>query len=116
MRSVKKSATMAIAIVTFLAFTAFTNYKTETVKIQTSAVCGSCEATLKTALNKVDGVKSVSLNVDNAVLTVKYDSKKADVDKIRKAISLAGYDADDVKADPTAYENLHSCCKKDAVH
>ncbi|HET8962889.1 MAG TPA: heavy-metal-associated domain-containing protein [Chitinophagales bacterium] len=116
MRSVKKSATMAIAIVTFLAFTAFTNYKTETVKIQTSAVCGSCETTLKTALSKVDGVKSVSLNVDNAVLTVKYDSNKADADKIRKAISLAGYDADDVKADPTAYENLHSCCKKDAVH
>lgn len=107
---------MAIAIITFLAFSAFSGGPTDTINIQTSAVCGSCETTMQNALNKVKGVKSASLNLDNAVLTVKYNAKKVSPEEIRKAISMAGYDADDVKADASAYENLHSCCKKDAVH
>jgi len=30
---------------------------------------------------------------------------------IRAAISKLGFDADNVKADPTAYEKLDGCCK-----
>jgi hypothetical protein len=52
------------------------------------------------------------LDEKNMSITVYYNSKKTDLDKIRKAISQLGYDADDVKADPAAYEKLDGCCKK----
>lgn len=116
MQTIKRSTTFFIAIVAFLAFSGFQIAKADEVKIKTSAVCGSCEVTLKTALSKVDGVKSASLNIETAVLTVKYDGDKTNIDAIRTAITKAGYDADDMPADAGAYENLHSCCKKDAVH
>ncbi|MBL4654727.1 MAG: hypothetical protein JKY33_02775 [Bacteroidia bacterium] len=42
---------------------------------------------------------------------------KITIDNIRNAISKVGYDADEVEADPVAYEKLHGCCKKDSgVH
>lgn len=32
--------------------------------------------------------------------------------EIRKAITLTGFDADDLKADPKAYASLDGCCKR----
>ena len=87
--------------------------KFKTVKIKTSAVCGMCETTIENGLTKVKGVKNSQLNVKSKIVTVKYSPKKTDPEKIRKAITLIGYDADDMPADEKAYENLHYCCKKD---
>lgn len=82
------------------------------IKIQTSAVCGMCKDRIETDLSKENGVKSVSLDTDTKIVTVGYNPEKTDPDKIRTAISKIGYDADDVKADPAAYDKLPSCCKK----
>ncbi len=82
------------------------------VRIQTSAVCGMCKDRIEHDLGFEKGVKSVSLDMDTKVVTVGYSPKKTNPDQIRKAISMIGYDADDVKADPTAYEKLPGCCKK----
>lgn len=90
--------------------------KTERVQIQTSAVCGMCEKTIKQSLMKVKGVKEAQLNMDTKVVTVVYQPKFTNPDALRTAISKVGYDADQVPADPAAYEKLHACCKKDAVH
>jgi hypothetical protein len=43
---------------------------------------------------------------------VTYKKSKTSPEKIRKAISKVGYDADDVTADPKAYSKLDACCKK----
>ena len=83
------------------------------IKIKTSAQCGMCKETIEKALAFEKGVKSSNLNVDTKVCTVKYDAAKTTPDKIKIAISKAGYDADDVKADPKSYAKLSSCCKKD---
>ena len=40
-----------------------------------------------------------------------YNAKKTDLQTIKTAISKLGYDADELKADPEAYENLDGCCK-----
>jgi hypothetical protein len=45
-------------------------------------------------------------------VTVTFNSKKTDEQKIRETISKAGYDADDVKADPKGVTKLDDCCKK----
>ncbi len=90
--------------------------KTQSVTIQTSAVCGMCEETISKALIKEKGVKSVSMNIDTKAVVVTYNPKFTSPDKIRTAISMSGYDADAVPADAKAYDSLHACCKKDAKH
>lgn len=90
--------------------------KTQVVQIQTSAVCEMCKETLDKALLPLKGVKKVEMNEETKVLSITFNPKMIQADGIRKAISLAGYDADNVPADPKAYEKLHACCKKDAKH
>lgn len=38
--------------------------------------------------------------------------KKTDLQTIKTNIAQFGFDADDLKADPIAYEKLDRCCKK----
>ena len=87
--------------------------KTETVVIKTSAVCDMCKAQIERAVSYEKGVKSVNLNVDTRELTVVYAAGKGNPDNFRKAVSKTGYDADNVPADPKAYEKIDECCKKE---
>ncbi|HSG67766.1 MAG TPA: heavy metal-associated domain-containing protein [Bacteroidales bacterium] len=87
--------------------------KEKEIKIQTSAICGMCEERIETNMAFEKGVKSVELDDKTKIVTIVYKTGKTDPDKIRKAISKLGYDADDVEADPEAYEKLPKCCKKD---
>jgi cation transport ATPase len=89
---------------------------TVTIHIKTSAVCDMCKETMELAMSYEKGVKSSELNVDTKILTVTYLPKKTDANKVRIAVNKTGYDADQLPADPKAYNNLHSCCKKDAGH
>jgi copper chaperone CopZ len=68
------------------------------VKIQTSAVCEMCKETIEHDLLFEKGVKKVSLDLDTKVVTVVYNSKKTDEEKIRIAITKIGYDADTLPA------------------
>ena len=87
------------------------------VVIRTTFYCdhyAQCES--KPALEKeimlTRGVKSVNIDAAAMTITVGYNPKRTNPDKIRKVISNAGYDADSVKANPKAYEKLDGCCKK----
>lgn len=86
--------------------------KSEEIKIQTSAQCQMCKDRIEGGLSFEKGIKSAILNLEDKVLTVKFRTGKTDADKIKKAVSKLGYDADDVAADPEAYEKLPACCKK----
>jgi copper chaperone CopZ len=86
--------------------------KVEEVKIQTSAQCEDCKERIEKELVYTKGVKSVDLDLETKIVTVSYRTDKTDADKLRKAIAGVGYDADDVKADPKAYDKLPACCKK----
>lgn len=88
--------------------------KTETIEILTSAVCEMCKDKIEIALYGLKGVKSAVLDVPSKVVTVKYKPAEVTPEQLRNAISLSGYDADEVAADPQAYEKLHYCCKKGA--
>jgi mercuric ion binding protein len=82
------------------------------VMIHTSAICGDCKSRIEGALKKVKGVKSANLDLETKDVTVTYAPKKVDVPALRKAISQAGYDADEVLANQEAYDNLPMCCRK----
>ncbi len=73
--------------------------------------CKNCVRTIKSALDSVDGIESADVDLAAKNATVKFIPAKLDVGKIESAISKAGYDANKVKRDSTAYENLAECCK-----
>ncbi len=86
--------------------------KIETTVVQVpTVICSSCVKTITKALKKVDGVKSTKIDLKKKTATIQFASSKVTVAEIEKAISLAGYDANDTKRDSTAYENLDECCK-----
>jgi copper chaperone CopZ len=92
-----------------------TSNKTAVIKIKTSAICGSCKNRMEKNIAFEKGVTDVVLDLETKIVTVTYRPSKTNPDKIRTAISKIGYDADNVKADPTAYKKLPACCKKDGM-
>lgn len=92
----------------------FSQEKTkDTIKIQTSAVCGMCKDRIESGMAFEKGVKDASLDTVTKIATITYNAGKTTPDLLRKAISKLGYDADSIAADPVAYQKLPSCCKKD---
>jgi copper chaperone CopZ len=88
--------------------------KIETVVINVpTVVCSSCDATITKAVRKAAGVKTVKVNLEKKTATVSFASGKTTLANLEKAISNAGYDANNTKRNPAAYEKLDACCKKD---
>lgn len=90
------------------------NAQTE-LKIKTSAECEMCKKRLESNIIYEKGVKFAKLNLESKVLTVNYNDKKTSAHEIKMAVSKLGYDADEVKADSTAYMNLPECCRKPGI-
>lgn len=86
--------------------------KTETVEIKTSAICGMCKDRLEKNIAFEKGVKSVTLNEETKVLTIEFKKGKNSKDKLKKAITKLGYDADELPADQKAHDRLPACCQK----
>jgi copper chaperone CopZ len=81
-----------------------------TVKLPTMQ-CSICKKNIEKAVNKVPGTIDVNVDKNEKVAHVNFDKTKTDLSRIEKAITMAGYDANDKKADPDAYQNLDDCCK-----
>lgn len=86
--------------------------QTEVVKTP-GVVCGSCQTTIESAVKKVEGVQEVKVDVEKKTTTVKFLPAKVDIRTIESTIAHAGYDANGVRRDSTAYEGLDACCKVD---
>lgn len=76
-----------------------------------TVVCGMCRSNIRKALLKINGIDDVKVDTKLKITTVKYASNLVGIDKIKEGISNAGYDADDVKRKPDAYDKLDDCCK-----
>jgi len=86
-------------------------------KISTPTVqCDMCKKTIEELLKRYDGVLSVAvkLNKDSTKreTTVKYLTDRINEETIKAAIANAGYDANEIAANPEAYKALPKCCKK----
>lgn len=116
MKTLIKSLLLFIGIIAF-SNTAFAQKTIQTAVIKTVIHCDHCKAceTCGERFNKTllreKGVQMVDLDEEKMTIKVVFNSKKTDLDKIKVAISKLGYDADDLKADPIAYEGLDNCCK-----
>lgn len=104
-----KRITLNIAIMIFTAISAFAGE--QTIEINTSAECDMCKEAIEEAVNDLSGVKSCELDIPSKVLTVTYEDEDLEKETIKKAINMAGYDADDTKATKRGLRNLPDCCR-----
>lgn len=87
----------------------------ETVKLNTPTVqCDMCKKKIESYLKRYDGVMTVNVNYKRKETTVKYATDRTNEEVLKAAIANAGYDANEVKANPEAYKALPKCCKKPA--
>jgi len=106
-----------LIIVTLIAFSssnvnAQKAKKKETIIIKTSSECNMCKERIEKEMAYTKGVISATLNVEKAELTAIYKPHKTSPEKIREVISNLGYDADTIKANKKAYNQLPNCCQK----
>lgn len=85
------------------------------ISIKTSAQGSACKDRIERAMAYQIGVVSSCLNLVNKVIIVSYKPSKTTLEKIKKAISDAGYDADGLAADAKAYAKLPASSKKPGV-
>ena len=57
------------------------------------------------------GVKKVEIDLKRKSGKVTYKASIIDMNAIENAIAAVGYNANDKKADPEAYDKLDLCCK-----
>jgi periplasmic mercuric ion binding protein len=73
--------------------------------------CGMCVKTVTKALQLVDGVIETSVDRKAKTATVKYNTLKLNLVDLENAVAKSGYDANEVKRDKDAYDNLDGCCR-----
>lgn len=109
-----KQLTFIFALVLGVVFSTAANKpgKEKEVKIKTSAVCDMCKERIEKNLTLSKGITEAVLNLDDKVVTVKYNPKKTNETAIRKVITDTGYDADNQACNQTAHDKLPECCQK----
>ena len=66
----------------------------KTVKLEIEGMtCGSCAASITTALKKIDGVRTVEISFEQKGGTVEFDPAKANEQAIVEAVNNAGFKA-----------------------
>jgi mercuric ion binding protein len=87
--------------------------KPVTVKVMTPTVqCEMCKERIEDYLSEEEGILKTVVNFKQKFVTVTYLTDRTNLENIKTAIANAGYDAEDVKAAPDAYNKLPKCCKK----
>lgn len=109
----KKSFLFFIALIGISVFAAAQTKTSLTAKINTPTVqCDMCKERIETYLKRYDGLTYINVNVKKKETTVKYLTDRTNIEILKTAIANAGYDADDVAANPESYKALPKCCKK----
>lgn len=116
MKNAIKASVLIIGLLGFTFSAQAQKIKEVTIKIGAHCdhfdKCETGKSRLEKELIFSKGIKSVKTDSQNKTVTVKYKTKKTDEQKIRETIVKAGYDADDVKADPKGVAKLDDCCQK----
>jgi copper chaperone CopZ len=99
-------------IAIFILLMNFAYAQKDTLTVKTSAVCDACKDRIENDLSFVKGISSATLSLETKNVQVIYDPAKITAEQVRKEITMIGYDADSLKADPKAFRKLPDCCKK----
>ena len=66
--------------------------QTAQIKVE-GMTCGGCVASVKRALQQIEGVETVEVSLDQAQARVQYDPARVNESQLRSAIEDAGFDA-----------------------
>jgi mercuric ion binding protein len=84
-----------------------------TAVIKTPTVqCQECKDRIEKYMSHEEGIVKVNVDYKKKIATVTYLTSRTNVENIKALIANAGYDADDVTAEPDMYKRLPTCCKK----
>lgn len=65
--------------------------------------CAACANAVERATKKLEGITESNVNFDAKKLNITYDETKLTVDDIKKAVSIAGYEALEEVADKKVF-------------
>lgn len=109
--------TVLLSLVTLVACT-FSQTVSAQKKVVQKAVISTpgvqdeaCKARIDNYLGREYGVASVNTNFRRHTVTVQWFTDRTNIENIKTAIANLGYDADDVTADPDAYNRLPKTCQ-----
>jgi periplasmic mercuric ion binding protein len=117
-----KQTIFVLFLLAFAQITAFAQSTTTATSAQTDAKgittttlnvsgnCGMCKRRIEEAC-VIKGVKSAKWDAKTSVLSISFDSKRTNLDKIGAAIAKAGYDNEKAKTTDKAYNKLPQCCQ-----
>lgn len=71
----------------------------------------ACKVRIENYLHREYGVTFVNVNFRRHTVTIQWITDRTNIENIKTAIANFGYDADDVKADPAAYNRLPKTCR-----
>jgi copper chaperone CopZ len=110
-----KKAILMLAFVTGIVSVSNAQAKktSETVTIKTPTVqCETCKQRIENYLAKEEGVFKAVVDYKRKTTKVSFYTDRTNLETVKTAIANAGYDADDVAANPDSYKKLPLCCKK----
>ncbi len=111
MKSIKNILTILFSLFIFLiSYSVKAENKTVEISLPTIQ-CDMCVSAIEKAVNKIDGVVSITVDVEGKKAKVTFDDTKTSLTRIEKAISKSGYKANNKKANKKAYDKLDDCCK-----
>lgn len=77
------------------------------------AKCAECKQIIENIAPKyVDGLVKINVIFKRGVAQVQFYPDRTNLEEIKTAIANAGFDADDITANPDTYKKLPACCKK----
>ena len=85
-----KKLITVIALSAALSVPAWAATQTVTLSV-TGMTCSTCPITVKKALNKVEGVENIEVNVEKKEALVTFDDAKTTVEALLEATKNAGY-------------------------
>jgi copper chaperone CopZ len=85
----------------------------QVVEIKTPTVqCEQCKDRIEKYMSHEEGIIKVSVDYKKKITKVTFLTDRTNIENIKALIANAGYDADDVTAEPDSYKRLPICCKK----
>ncbi|MFT3911589.1 MAG: cation transporter [Ferruginibacter sp.] len=109
-----KQLQLSILALLGFALSSFAQQKTnDKAVIKTpQATCDLCKERIEKYVIRQYGITSVNVDIKKKTTTVTWITDRTNIEEVKTDIANAGFDADDVTAEETAYKRLPKECKK----
>lgn len=108
MKTIKMMTLLTLILLTGFTVTAQKNKKnTATTTFEVDMTCNACVQKVQKNIPFERGVKAMDINLEDKKVTVTYDTRRTDVDKLKAGFKKIGFTATEAKVD--------GCCKPAAA-